>query len=202
MSLYNLLRSRQDRDDAATKQIEAAIVKGEQSGVDVGGLYDLLEERTSTRRHVTDQVTNALLRVVVDATILAVEHAPDDLEAQCRFDQLAASIWEGYFPREKVTNPSDEAKLLQALGKGGDTYEVKRSRQAHAEYIRLLAHQQRRDEAENLFQDLVLARDEVPLPSTYVSLMMMHLSSGEEGGTALALQYICLLYTSPSPRDS
>lgn len=191
-ALYRLLQSRQERDDATTAQIEAAIAKGEASGVDVSGLYKLLDERTETLRpHVTDAVTTALLRVVVDATILAMEHAPDDVEAQCQFDQLAATIWESYYPRSPMEDASDEAKLLRALGQAPDEKLVaKRSKQAHGEYIRLLAHQQRRDEAEALFQDLVLVKDEVPLPRTYVSLMMMHLSSGEEGGTARALQYM------------
>lgn len=137
-------------------------------------IYSLLVKRNE---EITDQVLNSLLFSCVSATILAMEHTPDDTDAIMRFEKQAAKIWENEYDAHNIT-------------KSVFSFQV---------YIELLAHQQRIDEAEKLFQDIVLTHNLTPTPRTYEILMFMHLSSGEEGGTARALQYMEAMERSKMP---
>ena len=126
---------------------------------------------------VTTHVVDALLFAASSAVMLAMEHAPDDTEAIMKFEQQAAALWDREY----------------------DARGVERTVYSHHVYISMLAHQQRIDEAERLFQDIVLRHDQTPLPKTYEVLMFMHLASGEEGGTARALQYMEAMERSKMP---
>lgn len=107
-----------------------------------------------------------------------------------------------------------------------DEWHLTRDMYSYECYITLLAQQQRIDEAERLFQQMVLSRPLssmdyngnnnsnaashhsynegsaialAPTRRTYESLIFMHLSSGEEGGAARALFYLEALEKSGIP---
>lgn len=113
-------------------------------------------------------LVNALLVLACQSTILTMEHCPEDVTAMGRFETQATSIWE---------------KTFDEVGVSRDVF-------SYQAYICLLAHQQRIDEAEKLFQELCLGMNITPMRRTYEALLFMHLSSGEEGGTARALHYL------------
>ncbi|CBH09009.1 hypothetical protein, conserved [Trypanosoma brucei gambiense DAL972] len=129
------------------------------------GIYELV-----VRRGWVMQLpfVNALLRLTCQATILSMERTPDEAETIGRFEEQANKIWNHTF---------DEWQLQK------DVY-------SYECYIALLAHQQRIDEAEKLFQEMILKKDLSPSRRTYHCMIFMHLSSGEEGGTARALRYL------------
>ncbi|EPY19103.1 pentatricopeptide repeat-containing protein [Strigomonas culicis] len=129
------------------------------------GIYELVVNRGW---EMQVPFVNALLRLCCQTTILAMEHLPDNSDAIGRFEQQANKIWNATF---------DEWHLSK------DVYSFEC-------YIALLAHQQRIDEAEKLFQQMVMQDDMVPSRRTYECLLFMHLSSGEEGGAARALRYL------------
>jgi pentatricopeptide repeat protein len=113
-------------------------------------------------------LVNALLVLACQSTILAMEHCPTDVQAMGRLETQARTIWESTF---------------EEVGVSRDVFSF------HA-YIALLAHQQRIDEAEKLFQEMCITNDFTPMRRTYEALIFMHLSSGEEGGAARALHYL------------
>ncbi|RNF07115.1 pentatricopeptide repeat-containing protein [Trypanosoma conorhini] len=129
------------------------------------GIYDLV-----VRRGWTMQLPfiNALLRLCCQATILAMEHTPGQTTTIGRFEEQSNKIWNQTF----------------------EEWHLKKDVYSYECYIALLAHQQRIDEAEKLFQEMVLKEDLTPSRRTYDCLIFMHLSSGEEGGTARALRYL------------
>ncbi|RNF08821.1 pentatricopeptide repeat-containing protein [Trypanosoma rangeli] len=129
------------------------------------GIYNLV-----VRRGWTMQLpfVNALLRLCCQATILAMEHTPDQTTTIGRFEEQSNKIWNQTF----------------------EEWHLKKDVYSYECYIALLAHQQRIDEAEKLFQEMVLKEDLTPSRRTYDCLIFMHLSSGEEGGTARALRYL------------
>ncbi|GET88230.1 hypothetical protein, conserved [Leishmania tarentolae] len=129
------------------------------------GIYELV-----VRRGWEMQVpfVNALLRLCCQTTILSIEHLPDNAKAIGTFEEQANKIWADTF----------------------DEWHLKKDVYSYECYIALLAHQQRTDEAEKLFQQMVLQEDLVPSRRTYECLIFMHLSSGEEGGAARALHYL------------
>nr|CCC89374.1 conserved hypothetical protein [Trypanosoma congolense IL3000] len=129
------------------------------------GIYELV-----VRRGWVMQLPfiNALLRLTCQSTILSMEHTPDEVETIGRFEGQANKIWSHTF---------DEWQLQK------DVY-------SYECYIALLAHQQRIDEAEKHFQEMVLKKDLTPSRRTYYCMVFMHLSSGEEGGATRALRYL------------
>lgn len=129
------------------------------------GIYELV-----VRRGWEMQITfvNALLRLCCQTAILSVEHLPDNAVAIGKFEEQANKIWNDTF----------------------EEWHLKKDVYSYECYIALLAHQQRIDEAEKLFQHMVLQEDLVPSRRTYECLIFMHLSSGEEGGAARALHYL------------
>ncbi|KPA75189.1 putative mitochondrial hypothetical protein [Leptomonas pyrrhocoris] len=129
------------------------------------GIYELVVRRGW---EMQTPFVNALLRLCCQTAILSVEHLADNATAIGKFEEQANKIW---------TNTFDEWHLKK------DVY-------SYECYIALLAHQQRIDEAEKLFQQMVLQEDLVPSRRTYECLIFMHLSSGEEGGAARALHYL------------
>jgi pentatricopeptide repeat protein len=128
------------------------------------GIYELVLSRGWA---VTTQFVNSLLRICCEALWLCTQHTPDDKDALVRFEGQTAKVMESF----------DEHRLE----KDDFTYET---------YITLLARQQRIDEAEKLFQQVVLHHDRTPSRRTYEALLFMHLASGEEGGAARALRYL------------
>ena len=129
------------------------------------GIYELILERGWA---VNTLFVNALLRLCCEALWLCTQHKPEDAESLVQFEGQATKVWEESFTEHR-------------LEKDEFTYEV---------YITLLARQHRVDEAEKLFQQLVLAQDKTPSRRTYEALLFMHLASGEEGGAARALRYL------------
>lgn len=129
------------------------------------GIYELVLSRGWA---VTLPFLNALLRICCEALWLCSTHAPDDTVALLKFEGQTAKIWEDSFTEHRLEK---------------DDY-------SHELYITLLARQQRIDEAEKLFQQLVLHHDRTPSRRTYEALLFMHLASGEEGGAARALRYL------------
>ncbi|KAH9601256.1 Pentatricopeptide repeat [Trypanosoma melophagium] len=129
------------------------------------GIYDLV-----VRRGWTMQLpfVNSLLRLCCQATMLAMEHTPDEVKTIGRFEEQSNKIWNHTF----------------------EEWQLKKDVYSYECYIALLAHQQRIDEAEKLFQEMVLKEELTPSRRTYDCLVFMHLSSGEEGGTARALRYL------------
>ncbi|KAG5506532.1 hypothetical protein JKF63_06035 [Porcisia hertigi] len=129
------------------------------------GIYELV-----VRRGWEMQVpfVNALLRLCCQTTILSMEHLPENANAIGKFEEQANKIWCDTF----------------------DEWHLKKDVYSYECYIALLAHQQRIDEAEKLFQQMVLQEDLAPSRRTYECLIFMHLSSGEEGGAARALHYL------------
>ncbi|KEG13573.1 pentatricopeptide repeat-containing protein [Trypanosoma grayi] len=129
------------------------------------GIYDLV-----VRRGWAMQLpfVNALLRLCCQATILSMEHTPDETTTIGRFEEQSNRIWNQTF----------------------EEWQLKKDTYSYECYIALLAHQQRIDEAEKLFQEMVLKDDLTPSRRTYDCMVFMHLSSGEEGGTARALRYL------------
>lgn len=117
---------------------------------------------------LTVPFVNSLLRLCCQATMVVMEHMPDDTAAMGRMESQAVAIWE---------------KTFTELGLQRDAF-------SYHNYIALLAHQQRLDEAEKLFQELVLTHDATPSRRTYEAMIFGHISSGEEGGTARALHYL------------
>lgn len=129
------------------------------------GIYELVVRRGW---EVQVPFVNSLLRLCCQTTILCMEHLPGDSDAAGKFEDQANKVWNDTFT---------EWDLIK------DVY-------SYECYIALLAHQQRIDEAEKLFQKMVLQEDVVPSRRTYECLIFMHLSSGEEGGAARALRYL------------
>ncbi|CAD2213341.1 pentatricopeptidecontaining protein [Angomonas deanei] len=129
------------------------------------GIYGLIVKRGWA---VQVPLINALLRLCCQTTILCIEHCPESTLEIGKFEEQCNKIWNDTF---------DE------WGQAKDAY-------SYECYIALLAHQQRIDEAEKLFQEAVLQEDIVPSRRTYECLIFMHLSSGEEGGAARALHYL------------
>ncbi|KAG5480450.1 hypothetical protein LSCM4_06217 [Leishmania orientalis] len=129
------------------------------------GIYELV-----VRRGWEMQLpfVNALLRLCCQTAILSIEHLPDNASAIGKFEEQANKIWADTF----------------------NEWHLKKDVYSYECYIALLAHQQRIDEAEKLFQQMVLQEDLVPSRRTYECLIFMHLSSGEEGGAARALHYL------------
>ncbi|KAF8286779.1 putative PPR repeat family [Trypanosoma cruzi] len=129
------------------------------------GIYELV-----VRRGWTMQLpfVNALLRLCCQTTMLAMEHSPDQTTTIGRFEEQSNKVWNQTF----------------------EEWHLKKDVYSYECYIALLAHQQRIDEAEKLFQEMVLKEDLTPSKRTYDCLIFMHLSSGEEGGTARALRYL------------
>lgn len=138
------------------------------------GIYELV-----VRRGWVMQVPfiNALLRLSCQTTILSMEHIPSNTAHIGKFEAQASKIWNDTF---------DEWHLSK------DVY-------SYECYIALLAHQQRIDEAEKLFQQMVIEEDLTPSRRTYECLIFMHLSSGEEGGAARALRYLEAMEASGLP---
>ncbi|CUG93415.1 Hypothetical protein, putative [Bodo saltans] len=128
-------------------------------------IYQLVVDRGWKVERV---MVNALLVLACQSTILAMEHCPTDVQAMGRLETQARTLWETTFEEVGVTR---------------DVFSY------HA-YIALLAHQQRIDEAEKLFQEMCITHDFTPMRRTYEALIFMHLSSGEEGGAARALHYL------------
>ena len=128
-------------------------------------LYDLVARRGwgPTRGFI-----DSLLRLSTIVTILSTEYLPEDETSQHKFETQCTALWNETYKELK-------------LERGSVSYE---------HYITMLAHQLRIDEAEKLFQELILQKDLVPTRRTYEALMYMHLMSGEEGGTARALSYM------------
>lgn len=129
------------------------------------GIYELVIRRGW---EIQTPFVNALLRLCCQTTILSIEHLPDNATAIGKFEEQANKIWTDTF----------------------DEWHLKKDVYSYECYIALLAHQQRIDEAEKLFQQMVLQEDLVPSRRTYECLIFMHLSSGEEGGAARALHYL------------
>ncbi|KAG8342819.1 Pentacotripeptide repeat region of PROPR Pentatricopeptide repeat domain [Trypanosoma vivax] len=129
------------------------------------GIYDLVVRRGWM---VQLPFINALLRLCCQATILAMEHVPDDTETLGRFEGQANKIW----------------------CKSFEEWQLEKDVYSYECYVALLGHQQRIDEAEAIFQEMVLQRELTPSRRTYHCMVFMHLSSGEEGGTARALRYL------------
>ncbi|KAG5502693.1 hypothetical protein JIQ42_05762 [Leishmania sp. Namibia] len=129
------------------------------------GIYELV-----VRRGWEMQLpfVNALLRLCCQTAILSIEHLPDNASAIGKFEEQANKIWADTF----------------------NEWHLKKDVYSYECYIALLAHQQRIDEAEKLFQQMVLQEDLVPSRRTYECLIFMHLSSGEEGSAARALHYL------------
>ncbi|CCW64505.1 unnamed protein product [Phytomonas sp. EM1] len=111
---------------------------------------------------------NAMLRLCCQTTILCMEHLPSDTVHIGKFEDQANKVWNDTF----------------------DEWSLKKDVYSYECYIALLAHQQRIDEAEKLFQQMVMQEDLTPSRRTYECLIFMHLSSGEEGGAARALHYL------------
>jgi hypothetical protein len=128
-------------------------------------IFDLVQQRGWK---VNTQLLNAVLRMSCQVTILSMEHKPDDVETTGKFESQATAVWENSFTELSVPK---------------DAYSFEC-------YIALLAHQQRIDEAEKLFQALVLTKDATPTRRTYEALVFMHICSGEEGGAARGLHYL------------
>lgn len=129
------------------------------------GVYELVVTRGW---EMAVPLINALLRLCCQTTILAVEYLPSNPEAVGRFEQQANKLWSDTF----------------------DEWHLKKDTFSYECYLAMLAHQQRIDEAEKLFQQMVLQEDLVPSRRTYECMVFMHLSSGEEGGAARALHYL------------
>jgi pentatricopeptide repeat protein len=129
------------------------------------GIYELVVRRGW---EMQTPFVNALLRLCCQTTILSIEHLPENTIAVGKFEEQANKIWNDTF----------------------DEWHLKKDVYSYECYIALLAHQQRIDEAEKLFQQMVLQEDLVPSRRTYECLIFMHLSSGEEGGAARALHYL------------
>lgn len=141
------------------------------------GIYKIVRERGW---EVQVPFLNALLRLCCQCAILSTEQQLKSTESNIEktssiiFEDIAQNIWEQEFKSSFLSQDSY-------------SYEC---------YITLLAHQQRIDEAETLFQKMLLQgqinENVVGPPSrrTYESLILMHLSSGEEGGAARALHYL------------
>lgn len=129
------------------------------------GIYELIVKRGWEMQL---PFVNALLRLCCQCAILSMEHLPHDAVQAGRFEEQANKIWNDTF----------------------DEWHLKKDVYSYECYLALLAHQQRIDEAEKLFQQMVLQEDLTPTRRTYECLIFMHLSSGEEGGAARALRYL------------
>lgn len=143
------------------------------------GIYELVVQRGW---EMQVSLLNALLRLTCQVAILSVEHSVMKTESGAAeksgaFEDQANKIWNDSF----------------------DEWHVQKDVFSYECYIALLAHQQRIDEAEKLFQEIILKNDMVPSRRTYECLIFMHLSSGEEGGAARALHYLEAMEKSQLP---
>lgn len=142
------------------------------------GVYRLVQQRGW---EVQLPLLNALLHLCCQCTMLSLELRLQENVVENNlqgivvhwFEHRAQKLWEESFQAEH-------------LSKDEYSYEC---------YIALLAYQQRVDEAETLFQKLILHHEEddsigAPTRRTYESLLLMHLTGGEEGGAARALHYL------------
>ncbi|CCW66358.1 unnamed protein product [Phytomonas sp. Hart1] len=129
------------------------------------GIYEIVVERGWGMQL---PFLNAMLRLCCQTTILCMEHFSSDTLHIGKFEDQANKIWNNTF----------------------DEWGLKKDVYSYECYIALLTHQQRIDEAEKLFQQMVLQEDLTPSRRTYECLIFMHLSSGEEGGAARALHYL------------
>ena len=129
------------------------------------GMYELVLQRGWT---VNVSFLNALLGISSSVACLSMEYLTDDKVAIAKFEAQVETLWNHTYTDLRVK-------------KNAVTYQ---------HYIQMLCHQQRIDAAEKLFQELVLDDDVTPTAKTYEEMMWMHMKSGEEGGTARAINYL------------
>lgn len=134
----------------------------------IGTCFGIYELALGRGWQMDTPFVNALLRQSCQAAMLVMEHCREDVAMFGHLEKQSASIWESTFTELSVAK---------------DAF-------SYHNYIALLAHGQRLDEAEKLFQEMCLREDMVPLRRTYEALIFAHISSGEEGGTARALHYL------------
>ncbi len=129
------------------------------------GIFDLVRQRGWT---VSSELIDALLRIVRTVAGHCLMQTPDDSTTLARLETQIDTLW----------------------NKTYDELHVQKTTQSCHEYIAHLGTQLRIDEAENLFQEMVLSKDWTPTAFTYEEMMWMHMRSGEEGGTGRALAYM------------
>ena len=166
--------------------------------VNVGfGLLEMLYQRGG-RASVTPRVLDSLMELVSCAYSRSLEPGFRETASSSPSQPTEEKGSETEASDPSITSDSSNNEHSLSLASHVDklwklTYDelgLTRTTQSYHHYIVFLARQLRIDEAESIFQELTRTYEARPLRKTYEALILMHLLSGEEGGSKRAINYM------------